>query len=104
MEEFTPEKNSKKTAKVATIEAQTGQQSFFSFVAEQKEKIMAFVKSSKNWQQAHEEFLKIGMELKLSGNGLAIKDRFNEHYARASRIDRSLSKSNLEKNLVPLLE
>ena len=99
MEEFTPGKDIKKPAKVATIEAQTGQQSFFSFVSGQKEQIIKILESSENWAEFHEGFLKIGLELKLSGNGFTIKDRFAENYARPSHIDRSLSKARMEKKL-----
>jgi hypothetical protein len=35
--------------------------------------------------------------IKPSGNGLAIRDRYGKHSAKASKIDRALSKASLEK-------
>ena len=39
----------------------------------------------------------MGLTIKLSGNGLTIKDRYAKHYAKPSAIDRVLSKKHLVK-------
>ncbi len=96
------EKSSAKTnVKAQTIEAHTGQQSLFNYALEQKAKILEDVATATTWEEFHVVTLKLGLEIKLSGNGLAFQDRFGKHRAKASDIDRSLSKANLEKSLGP---
>lgn len=98
------EKPIKKHVKAETIEAQTGQQSFFNFAAGQKKTILEIVEKAGSWKQVHEALLKIGLEIKPKGNGLVVKDRFGKHAAKASDIDRSLSKSKMEKKLGSFIE
>lgn len=99
MSEVGQPKDDIKHVKAAKVEAHTGQQSFFSYVDMHKKIITKIVQDSSEWEQVHEAFLKLGLELKLSGNGLAIKDRFGKHHIKASDISRSLSKSQLVKKL-----
>lgn len=98
------EKSTKKNVKAETIEAQTGQQSFFNFVVGQKKTILEIVEKAGSWKQVHEALLKIGLEIKTKGNGLVIKDRFGKYAAKASDVDRSLSKSQLEKKFGSFIE
>jgi len=93
--ERTPEA-SKVNAKVKSIEAQTGQESLFSYILRHKPKLMAGLEAAATWHEAHTVFLKQGLQLKISGNGLAIKDRHGKHAAKASAIDRGFSKVKLE--------
>ncbi len=95
MEPGCPKKDGLASAKVKRIEAQTGQESLFSYILRHKPEIMAAVDQAANWPAVHEGFLKYGLILKPSGNGLTIKDRFGKHYAKPSQIDRSLSKGKL---------
>ncbi len=88
-------------AKAQTIEAHTGQQSLFSYALKQKAKILEAVATATTWEDFHTVTLKLGLEIKRSGNGLAFQDRFGKHRAKASDIDRGLSKANLEKSLGP---
>ncbi len=88
-------------AKAQTIEAHTGQQSLFNYALEQKAKIIEAVATATTWEELHAVTLKLGLEIKRSGNGLAFQDRFGKHRAKASDIDRGLSKTNLEKSLGP---
>ncbi|MDL2226425.1 relaxase/mobilization nuclease domain-containing protein [Deltaproteobacteria bacterium OttesenSCG-928-M10] len=88
-------KEPKASAKVRTLEAQTGQESFYNYVLRHKEDINLFVSQAESWQDIHEGFLKMGLTIKLSGNGLTIKDRYAKHYAKPSAIDRALSKKHL---------
>ncbi len=85
-------------AKAQTIEAHTGQQSLFSYALKQKAKILEAVATATTWEDFHTVTLKLGLEIKRSGNGLAFQDRFGKHRAKASDIDRGLSKANLEKS------
>jgi len=84
-------------AKVKAVEAQTGQESLFSYILRHKDGIMKELETAESWKEVHDIFLKKGLVIKPSGNGLAVKDRYGKHSARASRIDGTLSKANLEK-------
>jgi len=92
-----PKKNGQANAKVKAVEAQTGQESLFSYILRHKDSILKELGKAESWKEVHVIFLKRGLVIKPSGNGLAIKDRYGKHSARASKIDRSLSKANLEK-------
>ena len=97
-----PEKSKKEgqgNAKVKAVEAQTGQESLFSYILRHKDSILMEIENAGNWKEVHDSFLKKGLLIKPSGNGLSIHDRHGKHKARASKIDRSLSKANLEKLL-----
>ena len=97
IEKNEPKKTPKTNIKAQAYEAHHGQESFNSFVLKRREKILETVQRSENWRDVHESFLKMGLEIKLSGNGLTIKDRFGKHKVRPSDVDRDLSKSQLEK-------
>jgi len=84
------------SAKVKTLEAQSGQESLFNYVLRHKPDIMALMGKAENWPDVHHAFLQYGLMLKPSGNGLTIQDRYGKHRAKPSAIDRSLSKGELE--------
>ena len=88
-------------SKVKAVEAQTGQESVFSYILRHKDSILKELEQVQSWKEVHAIFLKKGLTVKLSGNGLAIADRYGKHKAMASKIDRTLSKSNLEKQFGP---
>ena len=92
-----PKRDGQANARVKAVEAQTGQESLFSYILRHKDGILRELENAGNWEEVHYIFLKKGLVLKPSGNGLAIQDRYGKHKARASKIDRSLSKANLEK-------
>lgn len=92
-----PKADGRANAKVKTIEAQSGQESLFSYAVSHKIAIIADLEPATNWRAVHEVFLKRGLVLKLSGNGLAIKDRYGQHAVKASDLGRNLSKSQLVK-------
>ena len=96
--------DTKKHVIAETIEAQTGQQAFYNFVIAHKQSIMDFTKTASSWIEIHEEFLKMGMAVKPKGSGLIIQDRFGKHGIKASDIDRSLSKLQMEKTFGPYIE
>ncbi|EHJ48862.1 Relaxase/mobilization nuclease family protein [Solidesulfovibrio carbinoliphilus subsp. oakridgensis] len=85
----------KLTPVAATVEAQTGQQSFDGYVKERREPILETLGQAAGWQQVHAAFARYGLEIKPHGNGLAIKDRNGKHAIKASSLDRSLSMMNL---------
>lgn len=85
----------KLTPVAATVEAQTGQQSFDGYVKERRGPILEALGQSAGWQQVHAAFARYGLEIRTHGNGLAIKDRNGKHAIKASSLDRSLSMGNL---------
>ena len=88
-------------AKSKSLEAQTGQESFFSYAGRHKEAMEMELATARSWAEAHTVFLKRGLVLKLAGNGLAFKDRFGKHSVKASDLDRAWSKSRLENRFGP---
>jgi len=92
-----PKKEGQASAKVKSIEAQTGQETLFTYIMRHKDRILSELEKAGTWKDVHDIFLKRGLLIKPSGNGLAIKDRYGKHSARASQIDRGLSKASLEK-------
>ena len=90
-------KDSKTNARAQALEAHSGQESLDSYIKRHKYDIISTLEGSKNWAELHQVFLKYGLELKPSANGLTIKDRHGKHHAKASAVDRGLSKGHLEK-------
>ena len=82
--------------KAATIEAQTGQESFESYAKRHKVEFMQALGHAQNWQDAHETLKAYGLGIKPHGNGLVIKDLHGEHAIKASMLDRSLSAKKLQ--------
>lgn len=86
--------------KAATIEAQTGQESFESYAKRYRAEIMHALEQapdgSGGWQHLHETLKAYGLGIKPHGNGLVIKDLHGEHAMKASTLDRSLSAKKLQ--------
>lgn len=82
--------------KAATIEAQTGQESFESYAKRHKGKILEALEGAKHWQDLHEAMKAHGLGIKPHGNGLVVTDLHGSHAAKASTIDRSLSAKRLQ--------
>jgi len=82
--------------KAAAIEAQTGQESFESYAKRYKAHILKALEASPDWQAFHEALRAVGVEIKPHGNGLAVKNLYGDHAAKASAVDRSLSMKKLE--------
>jgi hypothetical protein len=97
IEPDSPKKEGQASARVKAIEAQSGQESLFGYIARHKDNILKEIEAAASWSDVHAAFLKRGLLLKPSGNGLTIQDRYGKHRAKPSQIDRGLSKSNLEK-------
>lgn len=85
----------KLTPTAATVEAQTGQQSFDGYAKERREPILEALRQATGWQQVHAAFARYGLEIRPHGNGLVIKDHNGKQAIKASSLDRSLSMGNL---------
>jgi hypothetical protein len=101
LEENNGQAKPKVLAKVKSIEAQSGRETLFSYLQRHKLEFMTALGAAESWAEIHAPFLKYGLELKLSGNGLAIIDRFGKHAVKASDLDRAWSKSRLETRFGP---
>jgi len=97
-------KGAKTNVKARTLEAHSGQESLYSYVIRQKGKILAAREASGSWSEFQEALLKLGLEMKLRGHGLTLKDRYGKHQVKPSDIDRNLSKNKLEKLWGPFQE
>ncbi len=82
--------------KAATIEAQTGQESFESYAKRHKDKILEALEHAKDWQDLHEALKACGLGIKPHGNGLVVTDLHGDHAAKASTVDRALSAKRLQ--------
>jgi hypothetical protein len=82
--------------KAATIEAQTGQESFESYAKHHKDKILEALESATHWQDLHEAMKAHGLGVKPHGAGLVITDLHGKHTAKASAVDRALSAKRLQ--------
>ena len=95
--ETTQEKTkSKPSARLKTMEIQSGQESLYSYAQKHKEVILASMGTAASWPEVHEIFARYGLLLKLRGNGLAITDTHGKTGIKASSLDKTLSKGHLE--------
>jgi len=81
--------------KAADFEAHTGLASLISWT---KEEVLPSLKTAASWQQVHQIMQDNGLLLRLKGNGLGILAH-DGTVCKPSDVDRSLSKSALEKRL-----
>ena len=80
-----------------SYEIHTGQESLFSYAQRHREIIMEDINRSRIWMDCHRAFLKRGLLLKAKGNGLVAKTLDGRLAIKASSLDRTLSKAELEK-------
>ena len=78
-------------------EAHTGQESFFTYAQRHKSDILSGIGHAADWADCHNVFHQFGLSLKLHGNGMIIQSHDGKHSIKASGLDRSISKSRLEK-------
>ena len=85
--------------KAATIEAQTGQESFESYAKRHKAEILKTLEQAQDWQALHEGLKAFGLGVKPHTNGLVIHDLHGKqanHALKSSAVDRSLSAKRLQ--------
>nr|AAP82040.1 putative transfer protein [Stenotrophomonas maltophilia] len=84
------------TARVASMEAYTGEDSMQTWV---RKHALEDLKSAASWEQVHRVVGELGLELKLRGAGLTIYDPAARIGIRPSSVDRSLSMKSLSDRL-----
>jgi len=95
--ETTQEKiKSKPSARLKSMEIQSGQESLFSYAQKHKKDILVSMDTAGTWPEVHQVFARFGLRLKLHGNGLAITDTHGKTGLKASSLDKTLSKGSLE--------
>lgn len=81
------------SSRAQTMEAQSGQESFISYVQRQVQEIQAG-----DWQTFHAELARKGIGYRLRGNGAIFTDLNGITNCKASRVGREFSRASLEKN------
>ena len=82
--------------RAASMEAQSGEQSFQSYALERKTALLEVLEKSTSWREIHAALAEHGMAIKPHGNGLAVVNIHGKGSIKASAIHRSLSKKCLE--------
>lgn len=82
--------NNTTNTKAADFEAQTGLESFNTYM----KKLSPELKNCNSWKEFNDVLAKNGVEIKVRGNGFIFTS--NDHYVKASSVDRSFSKKKLE--------
>lgn len=88
--------NDRQSAGAKTMEVRSGLESLESYGKRHAEDICDRLTKAKNWQDVHQAFALYGLEIKPSGNGFAVHDKYGKHKVKASSLDRNLSKKHLE--------
>lgn len=83
------------SARSATKESLTGEESFERFVMDHHEKIMVSLNKAQTWEDVHQTFAYYGLEIKQRANGLAIKNYKGKQCLKASTFDRQISYKKL---------
>jgi len=82
--------------RAASMEAQSGEQSFQSYALERRAEILMVVEKSTSWQEVHIALAEHGMVIKPHANGLTVMNMNGPGAIKASAIDRCLSRKRLE--------
>jgi len=92
-----PDKKATINDSALAYEAHTGQESFFTYAQRHKSDILSGLGHAADWATCHRVFRQFGLSLKLHGNGMIVQSLDGKHSIKASGLDRSISKSKLEK-------
>jgi hypothetical protein len=83
--------------KARTVEAQTGEQSFDSYMREKREYLLAELERCQSWQDLHDVLGRIGVAIVSRTTGCSLTDKHGKHAVKGSAVDRKLSRGQLEK-------
>ena len=82
--------------RAAALEAHSGEQSFQSFVLEQREPILAEIEIATNWHEVHQALADHGIAIRPKTNGLVLVDLAGQGAIKASALDKSMSRMRME--------
>lgn len=85
--------------KNATIESQTGLQSFKDWIHAAKPDLLPKVQAATNWQDLHKTLAQYDLTIRPHANGLSISSRTQKAYIKASDFDRNTTLKKLEDRL-----
>ncbi|SFP14899.1 Relaxase/Mobilisation nuclease domain-containing protein [Cohaesibacter marisflavi] len=91
------EKKERTNTKAQDMEGFTWEKSFSSFLRENKDLLKILRDASSSWAEFHEKLDVLGVVIKKRGNGLVFVDQGTGVHDKASNVDRSFSKAELEK-------
>lgn len=91
----TVKRKHKVSARSATKESLTGEESFERFVMDKHDEIIDKIQKITTWEQIHKVFVYYGLELKQRGNGLIIKNLKGKQSIKVSLFDREISYKKL---------
>jgi hypothetical protein len=91
----------RENTKARVVEAQTGQQSFDSYMREHRDSLLAGLKQCKSWKELHTILAGIGVFIASQNNGCVLKDKHGKHSIKGSALAREFSLPNLEKRFGP---
>ncbi len=91
------------STKSRDYEATTWEQSFDSYVRENKSELKVIFNHSRNWVDIHKGFTNYDLRITKRGNGLVITSKDGKAGIKASAIDRDFSKGVLERKFGPFV-
>ena len=89
-------REAKISQRAAAMEAHSGEQSFQSFVLEQREHILAQVEAARTWQEVHQVLAEQGIAVQPKTNGFVLVNLQGNGSIKASAIDRTISRIRME--------
>ncbi len=89
-------REAKISQRAAAMEAHSGEQSFQSFVLEQREHILAQVEAARTWQEVHQVLAEQGIAVQPKTNGFVLVNLQGKGSIKASAIDRTISRMRME--------
>jgi hypothetical protein len=98
------EKVKRENDKARIVEAQTGQQSFDSYLHGRRDYLINKLLGSQNWSDFHAALGSIGVVIALQGSGCIFKDKHGKHAVKGSALDRKFSLPQLVKLFGPFQE
>ena len=97
--EVSNSQEAKISQRAADMEAHSGEQSFQSFVLEQREHILAQVEAARTWQEVHQVLAEQGIAVQQKTNGLVLISLQGKGSIKASAIDTTMSRMRMETSL-----
>ena len=83
--------------KAAVLEAHSGEQTFQRYALDQKKELVERIGKARTWQDVHQVFASLGMEVRPKNGGLVLTPKGGEEGAmKASALDRSFSGQRME--------